>query len=98
MRNFWLRTSAEVAKLDEVAERRLIKFQEKIRSFEPDVVALKAELESLIFSVTMLNSVIEAMISEKSTLASANKDLMRKNEILSKKVAEMEQYSRANNV
>ncbi|KAH6925593.1 hypothetical protein HPB50_007895 [Hyalomma asiaticum] len=86
------------SKLDEVAERLLVKFQEKIRSVEPDVVALKAELESLISSVTMLNSVIETIKSEYSTFASAYKDLMRKNEILSKKVAEMEQYSRANNV
>lgn len=86
------------SKLDEVAERLLVKFQEKMRSFEPDVVTLKAEIESLISSVTMLNSVIEAIKSENSALVSANKDLERRNEILSKKVAQMEQYSRANNV
>lgn len=85
-------------KPDEVAERLLEKLQIKVRASEPDVTDLKAEVGSLISSVTLLRFLIGAVIAENSSFVIAYKDLQLTSENLTKMVAAKKQHSSINNV
>ncbi|KAH6939903.1 hypothetical protein HPB50_022022 [Hyalomma asiaticum] len=63
-----------------------------------DVKELRREIDDLKQSMEILNGLVETLRSEKAVLAADNKKLLIENSLLSRKVEEIEQYSRINNV
>ncbi|KAH6920411.1 hypothetical protein HPB50_028601 [Hyalomma asiaticum] len=63
-----------------------------------DVVELKREVDSLSASVQHLNGLVEDLPSRNATLTDENKHLRSQNQSLTRKVEELEQYSRLGNV
>lgn len=70
----------------------------RMQSSGIDVKELKSEIDDLKQSMEILNGIVETLRSEKEVLAADNKRLLNENNLLSKKVQELEQYSRINNV
>lgn len=60
--------------------------------------SLRKEVGELRNSVAMFNDIFETMKSKQESLVKENKELSRTNEQLTKQVAELQQYSRMNNV
>lgn len=66
---------------------------------KPDhVKQLQKEMEELKASLTYINKEFEAVKLENTALAATNKKLVESNDVLVRKVAALEQYSRANNL
>ncbi|KAH6922424.1 hypothetical protein HPB50_013597 [Hyalomma asiaticum] len=63
-----------------------------------DVKELRREIDDLKQSMEILNGLVETLRSEKAVLAADNKKMLIENSLLSRKVEEIEQYSRINNV
>lgn len=63
-----------------------------------EVDVLRKEVVELRNSLSMFNELYEAMKIQQEGLAKENKELARSNQQLTKRVAELEQYSRLNNV
>lgn len=63
-----------------------------------DVDELRKEFESMKSSLTMFNTIVETMKAQQAALMKENKELARGNRQLTQRVAELEQYSRINNV
>lgn len=63
-----------------------------------DVVDLKKEIDSLNTSAEHLNGLVEELRSQNATLIVENKQLKSQNHSLTRKVEELEQYSRLGNV
>lgn len=63
-----------------------------------DLESLRKEVGELRNSVAMSNDIFETMKSKQESLVKENKELSRTNEQLTKQVAELQQYSRMNNV
>lgn len=82
---------------DEVVTDLVRKCSTKL-STEPNIVELKGEMEALIKSVDMLNSLVEDARAQNISLTSANKELKAENQALTKRLSELEQHSRINNV
>ncbi|KAH7949406.1 hypothetical protein HPB49_009359 [Dermacentor silvarum] len=82
---------------DEVVPDLVRKCSTKL-STEPNIVELKGEMEAFIKSVDMLNSIVEDARAQNISLTSANKELKAENEALTKRLSELEQHSRINNV
>lgn len=62
------------------------------------VETLTKEVEEMRKSLTMFNELYEKMKDDQATLAKNNKELTRANHELTMRVAELEQYSRNNNI
>lgn len=63
-----------------------------------ELESLRKEVGELRNSVAMFNDLYESMKSKQESLVKENKELSRTNEQLTKHVAELQQYSRMNNV
>lgn len=85
-------------KLDDVVEKLVAKMNQKASATQPEIDALKAEVNSLVSSVEMLNSIVEEVRSESDRLRTVNQALQSQNDALTTRVAELEQYSRLNNI
>lgn len=70
----------------------------RMKSSGIDVKELRSEIDDLKQSMEILNGLVETLRSEKAVLAADNEKLMIENGLLSRKVEEIEQYSRINNV
>lgn len=90
--------AASAPNLDDLVEILFEKLKSKMQSSEPAEGAVQAELAELVSSVEMLNGIVEQTKAENARLVEANKALQARNEGLSKRVSELEQYSRLNNV
>lgn len=63
-----------------------------------DIEILRNEVVELKSSLTLFNNLYESVKQNQEALVKENKDLGRKNEQLTQRVADLEQYSRLNNV
>ncbi|KAH6920333.1 hypothetical protein HPB50_028679 [Hyalomma asiaticum] len=103
-------TCAELSKRIDELESRLLnesgrmtdrivdKIVVKMKTSGVDVLELKKHVDSLESSVKFLNDLVDKLHSEKASLVAENKALISENYSLSRKVSELEQYSRMNNV
>ncbi|XP_075540017.1 (3R)-3-hydroxyacyl-CoA dehydrogenase-like [Dermacentor variabilis] len=63
-----------------------------------DVLDIKKHVESLESSLNFLNDLVDKLHSEKASLVAVNKALKTENCSLSRRVSELEQHSRMNNI
>ncbi|KAH6927671.1 hypothetical protein HPB50_006810 [Hyalomma asiaticum] len=85
-------------KLEEIASKLIEKCKSKLQAPELEISKLKSEVESLVTGVNGLKALVEELRSENAALVSSNKLLKKQNDTLTKRVSELEQYSRLNNV
>lgn len=103
-------TNAELAKriedLEAKFDSRLTKLVDrivgdvttKLRETGFDLGALNSEVKGMNAGLKMLNDIVETVRTQQQELCSTNKALKNENETLKKKVADLEQYTRMNNV
>lgn len=103
-------TCAELAKRIDELETRLLnqsdhmtdRIVEKIfvhmKTSGVDVLELKKHVDSLESSVKFLNDLVDKLHGEKASLVAENKALKMENCSLSRRVSELDQYSRINNI
>lgn len=89
-------------KLDTEAERTVEavfgRFLLKMQTSGVDVIELKKQVDELVSSLEHMNSLVENLRGENASLVAENKALKSENFVLTEKVADLEQYSRMNNV
>ncbi|XP_037504898.1 uncharacterized protein LOC119380160 [Rhipicephalus sanguineus] len=83
---------------DRMTDRIVDKIAVKMKSSGVDVLELKKHVDSLESSLKFLNDLVDKLNSEKASLVAENKALKDENCSLSRKVSQLEQYSRMNNV
>ncbi|KAH6921291.1 hypothetical protein HPB50_027721 [Hyalomma asiaticum] len=83
---------------DRMNDRIVDKIVVKMKTSGVDVLELKKHMGSLEPSFKFLNDLVDKLHSEKASLEAENKALKNENYSLSRKVSELEQYSRMNNV
>ncbi|KAH6944754.1 hypothetical protein HPB50_004926 [Hyalomma asiaticum] len=83
---------------DRMTDRIVDKIVVKMKTSGVDVLELKKHVDSLKSSLKFLNDLVDKLHSEKASLVAENKALKSENYYLSRKVSELEQYSRMNNV
>lgn len=103
-------SNAELAKLiadmqqrldtgvERTAEAVFGKFLLKMQTSGVDVVELKKQVDELSSSLEHMNSLVEDLRVKNASLVAENKALKSENLVLTEKVADLEQYSRLNNV
>lgn len=101
-------TNAELAKRVEELEEKLkietlvdsvfAKILLKLHDSGFDAVQMKKEVDDLVASAKFTEKLVEELRQDNAALTSENKSLKSENRMMSKKIAEMEQYSRLNNV
>lgn len=100
-------TNAELAKRVEELEEKLkietlvdsvfAKILLKLHDSGFDAVQMKKEVDDLVASAKFTEKLVEELRQDNAALTSENKSLKSENRMMSKKIAEMEQYSRLNN-
>lgn len=84
--------------LNDMADKLVEKFKLKVLESDPNLAAMTAQLADFATSLSMMETLVEKVKAENASLIIANKALKTQNETLAKKVSEVEQYSRANNI
>lgn len=84
--------------LNKLVEQLVVKVQVKLQDAGLDVGGMRKEVSEMAGSLQLLNDVVEKARSQQMELFTSNKALKNENEALRKRVAELEQYSRLNNV
>ncbi|KAH6922741.1 hypothetical protein HPB50_018781 [Hyalomma asiaticum] len=82
----------------DTSEKIFGRFLLKMKESGIDVAELKKEVVSLQSSAEHLNELVEDLRNRNVTLVNENKQLKTQNDSLSRKVEELEQYSRMSNV
>lgn len=85
-------------RLNELVDRLVVNIQTKLQVAGLDVGELRAEVGRMDDSLKLLNEVVESTRSQQLELTAANRALKAENEALQSKVANLEQYSRLNNL
>lgn len=89
------RLDAETERTTEAVFGRLLL---KMQTSGVDILELKKQVDELVSSLEHMNSLVEDLRSENASLVADNKALRSENSALTEKVADLEQYSRMNNV
>lgn len=83
---------------DRMTDRIVDKIVVQMQTTGVDVLELKKHVDSLESSLKILNDLVEKLHSEKASLVAENKALKSENCSLSRRVSELDQYSRINNI
>lgn len=91
--------SAFEEKLNDVVGKVVLAVRERIADEACSVNAdMKSEIEEFRRSLSFMNEMVEKLKKENDALKATNQSLTSRNSVLEKRLSEMEQYSRKNNV
>lgn len=84
--------------LNDMADKLVEKCKLKLLKSDPNLAAMNAKLADFATSLSIMETLVDKVKAENASLIIANKALKAQNETLTKKVSEVEQYSRVNNI
>ncbi|KAH7958862.1 hypothetical protein HPB49_006037 [Dermacentor silvarum] len=85
-------------RLNELVDRLVLSMQTRPQDTGLDIGEMRTEVGRMDDSLKLLNDVVESVRSQQLELSLANRALKAENEALQRKVADLEQYSRINNL
>ncbi|KAH6936252.1 hypothetical protein HPB50_015170 [Hyalomma asiaticum] len=86
------------SRLTKLVDRVVVDVTMRLQESGFDLGAVNSEVKGMDASLKILNDITEAVRVQQQELCSTNKALKNENETLKKKVADLEQYTRLNNV
>lgn len=86
------------AKLNNLVSKLVIGVVCKLKEAGVDVGAIQTDIANMDESLSMINEITEKTLHGQRELLAANKNLKAENDALRKRVADLEQYTRLNNV
>ncbi|KAH7978551.1 hypothetical protein HPB49_005845 [Dermacentor silvarum] len=85
-------------RLNELVDRLVVSIQTRLQDTGLDIGGMRTEVGRMDDSLKLLNDVVESARSQQLELSAANRALKAENEALQREVADLEQYSRLNNL